>query len=146
MIGSHFNDKLFALGGNDALHGRRGSDTLAGGLGADFMTGGADDDRFVFDTALGSGNVDRLPDFSRKEGDRIVLDDLVFTEIGPLGVLKGKAFHIGKKAGDKNDRIVFNEKKAVLFYDGDGKGGDKQVKFAVLDEGTDLSAGDILVI
>ena len=64
-----------------------------------------------------------------------MVDDLVFAEVGDLGVLKKKAFHIGKKAEDKSDRIVYNEKKAALFYDGDGKGGAKQIKFALLDKG-----------
>ena len=56
-----------SLTGNEKANtviGGGGADTLEGGLGADVLTGGAGADTFVFATALGSGNVDRIGDFA----------------------------------------------------------------------------------
>jgi hypothetical protein len=85
------DDTLRGQGGADTLSGGEGDDVLRGGPGNDVLSGGEGADRFVFrDNALGF--VDRILDFDRAEGDRIVLrpidadtttpDDDAFTFIG----------------------------------------------------------------
>jgi serralysin len=55
-------DVLFGQGGDDWLSGDRGDDTLTGGAGAD-----------VFHS-FGDAGLDRVTDFNRAEGDRVLLD------------------------------------------------------------------------
>ena len=86
----------------------------------------------MFGTAPGASNIDTVLDFTVEE-DAIELDLAVFSAFN-VGTLKGKFFHIGKNAGDQNDFLIYNEKNGKLYYDPDGKGGDKQVQFATLDK------------
>ena len=65
-------------GGNDVIYGRGGDDVIAGGTGNDTLVGGSESDSFVFNTTLGSRNIDRITDFSRYQDDKIVLDNNVF--------------------------------------------------------------------
>ncbi len=60
------NDTIMGQGGNDVLVGEAGRDVLSGGLGAD---------RFVFHAGNG---FDRITDFARGQGDRLVLDDALW--------------------------------------------------------------------
>jgi Ca2+-binding RTX toxin-like protein len=60
--GGQDNDVLFGQGGDDWLSGDRGSDTVTGGAGAD-----------IFHT-FGEAGLDRVTDFIRAEGDRVMLD------------------------------------------------------------------------
>ncbi len=133
-------DEIKGFAGNDELHGGGGDDVLFGGLGNDLMSGGGGADKFVFDTALGSTNVDRLRDVSRSEGDEIVLSATIFDAIGPS--LGKKEFVIGNKAKDKNDYVIFNQKKGTIAYDEDGKGGEKAVVFATVEKGLKLAFSD----
>ena len=60
--GGQQNDSLSGGAGDDWLSGDRDSDTISGGAGAD-----------IFHT-FGEAGVDRVIDFSRAEGDRVMLD------------------------------------------------------------------------
>lgn len=133
-------DEVKGLAGNDTLHGDGGTDTLHGGTGVDAMFGGGGADKFVFDTALGVGNIDMIGDLSRSQGDKIVLSAAVFAEIGPS--LEKKEFALGNKAKDKNDYIIANQKKGTIAYDEDGKGGAKAVVFATVEKGLKLAHTD----
>lgn len=78
------NDTLIGGGGNDVLEGGWGSDTLDGGPGNDTLVGGGDADVFRF-VSLTSGNLNMgtVADFSRAQGDKILLVGLdAFTFIG----------------------------------------------------------------
>jgi Ca2+-binding RTX toxin-like protein len=57
--------------GDDALEGGARNDVLRGGDGNDVLTGGLGGDRFVFDATDGA---DAIIDFSRAQGDRVVLE------------------------------------------------------------------------
>ena len=75
--GNSFVNKLIGNSGNNILNGGSGSDTL-NGLGGN--------DSFVFDTALGSTNVDTITDFN-VVNDTIRLENAIFTTIVGIGTL-----------------------------------------------------------
>lgn len=83
LYGNLGNDMLTGGSGNDWLRGGQGDDTIVGGDGDDWiwgdkgndvLTGGAGAD--IFHISSGSG-ADRITDFNKAEGDRIVIDDHV---------------------------------------------------------------------
>jgi len=154
LDGGAGNDTLVGEGGNDVLKGGDGNDTISagsgndvihGGKGADVLYGSSGRDAFVFDTALGTGEVDTIRGFSRKY-DTVRLEDSVFTKAGPKGWLKWDAFHVGSKAADAEDRIVYDRKTGALYYDKDGTGVAAQVKFAQLDKGLKLTHLDFFIV
>ena len=66
------------------------------------------------------------------------------------GKLDADAFFSGKgvKAGaDDEDRVVYDTKSGSLYYDKDGLGGAKAIKFAILDGSPDnVGSSDFLVL
>jgi serralysin len=135
------------LTGNELANtvwGNNGANTLDGGAGADSLVGFGGNDIFAFTTALGGGNVDQIADFA--SGDKIALDDAVFTAIGGLGTLNASAFVTGAAAADSSDRIVYNQATGQLFYDADGNGAGAAVLFATMHGTPTLSASDFQVI
>jgi beta-glucanase (GH16 family) len=79
--GGQGNDSIYAAGGNDWLAGDRGADTISGGAGAD-----------IFHSFDGAG-LDRIVDFSRAEGDRILLPTGTSYSIDQVGA--DTVIHIG---------------------------------------------------
>lgn len=145
LTGSSHSDTLT---GNDAanrISGGAGNDRLNGGLGKDMLIGGSGNDTFVFNTKLGSNNIDTISDFSVKD-DTIWLDDDIFTKAGKVGDLSTAAFHIGAKAHDASDRVIYDNKTGKLWYDADGTGKGAAVHFAQLDTGLKLTAADFDII
>lgn len=143
LLGKDGNDTLTGNDGRDKIDGGKGNDKIAGGLGNDVLKGGKNSDTFVFIDALDRrDNVDKIKDF--KPGvDGISLFQATFAAL-ELGSLKGKYFHEGHKAADRNDHIIYDD--GTIYYDADGKGGAKQVEFAKLKGAPDLSAHDLVVI
>lgn len=133
--------------GSDTLSGGRGGDLLDGGLAADTLTGGAGDDAFRFSTALGNGNVDRITDF-RLADDTILLDNLIFAEVGADGPLALGAFHRSAAgvAQDADDRIIYDTDSGALSYDADGDGQVAAIQYARLNANLNLSAADFAII
>ncbi|WP_439114161.1 peroxidase family protein [Hydrogenophaga sp.] len=148
MNGNGGNDVLSGHGGNDTINGGTGNDVINGGLGADVLTGGTGSDFFVFDTALGGDNVDRITDFSnaRRNDDTIRLENAVFTSLTQTGTLSAAAFRSGAAAVDADDRIIYNSQTREIFYDADGVGGAAQILFATLDNAVTLTRTDFVVI
>jgi Ca2+-binding RTX toxin-like protein len=126
-------DGIMGFGGNDTIYGNGGNDAIMGNEGNDKLYGGAGADHFRFDTKLNAKtNVDRIMDFTPNE-DVLELARSPFSKAGKAGsVLKESAFYVGKKAHDKDDRIIYDKKTGSLYYDKDGKGGAEQIKFATL--------------
>ena len=67
----------------------------------------------------------------------IYLDNAVFRKLGSGTLPRPKtltqdAFHIGKRAGDAEDRIIYDKGTGYLYYDPDGTGSAAQVRFAKL--------------
>ncbi|MDP3659426.1 CAP domain-containing protein [Phenylobacterium sp.] len=98
VAGGKDNDALYGENGSDVVYGNMGADTCDGGAGADIVRGGQGDDILRggagddwlsgdrdSDTISGGGGgdtfhispgagLDRILDFSRAEGDRVMLD------------------------------------------------------------------------
>uniref|UniRef100_UPI003BA3087D VCBS domain-containing protein n=1 Tax=Aeromonas dhakensis TaxID=196024 RepID=UPI003BA3087D len=80
LYGGSGNDTLFGGIGNDTLSGGLGNDILVGGLGNDILKGDGGADTFTWlqgDTAAGSVAKDYVVDFSKAEGDKLDLSDLL---------------------------------------------------------------------
>ena len=119
---------------NNTITGNGAANILNGLTGADVLIGGSGNDSFIFSTALGSGNVDRITDFS-SAADTIRLDRSVFSALA-LGTLSASAYKdIGDPGAvvDADDRILYNDDTGALFYDANGSGSGGQVQFALLE-------------
>lgn len=135
LLGYTGNDYLYGQPGNDFLSGLTGNDYLNGGSGNDTLYGGDNADFLVFDTALGSTNVDTITDFYRGEGDRIYLDNDIFSSLGYTGTLASTNFRSSATgtAADSNDYILYKYNNNSLYYDRDGNGGIySPIKFATV--------------
>ena len=134
--GSNFADSMTGDGQQNTLRGGLGNDALDGGLGNDIL---------VFDTALGSTNVDTIVDFA-VGGDKIHLENSIFTALGAPGALSLDMFAIGPAATESNDRIIYNDQSGALFYDADGLGGLSQIQFAALAPHLSLGQNDFVIM
>jgi Ca2+-binding RTX toxin-like protein len=152
IIGKKGNDKLSGLAGDDAIDGGPGKDKVKGGDGDDLLVGGkgkdtlfgeAGSDIFLFDVALKEAP-DRIKAFVPAD-DTIRLDAAIFS-VFPAGALAGGSFHIGTKAADADDYLVYNPGSGALFYDSDGASGNKGIKFAVLDKNLAMTSADFAVV
>jgi Ca2+-binding RTX toxin-like protein len=133
--------------GADVLYGGSGNDLLDGGLAADTLFGGAGEDSFRFSTELGSGNVDNIDDFNVVR-DLILLDSLIFTNLGGDGALDLGAFNKSAAgvANSADDRIIYDTDDGALYYDADGSGDGAAIQFALLDANLNLTANDFIII
>lgn len=134
--------------GNDlgnVLIGNSGNNRMNGGLGADTMVGGAGNDTFIFNTALGAGNVDRISDFNVID-DTINLDDAIFAGLA-TGTLAGSAFvsNASGVATDSLDRIIYETSSGNLYFDADGSGSGNRVHFATITPNLALTSADFFV-
>jgi Ca2+-binding RTX toxin-like protein len=152
LNGTSFNDQYIGTRFNDRLKGAAGDDRLEGAEGKDTLTGNAGKDVFVFDTTLNKRtNLDKIVDFKVRD-DSIWLDNAIFTKLGTSGSdaspsqLKKGFFTIGDKAKDRNDYVVYDKAKGVLYYDADGSGAGKQVEIATLSKNLSMTNKDFFVI
>jgi len=135
----------------NVLVGGLGDDKFYGRLGHDILTGGAGQDTFVFDTKPNAKtNLDKITDFNVAD-DSIWLENKVMTKIGkgtpakPLMLAKA-AFWKGAAAHDADDRIIYDAKKGILYYDADGNGAGAAVKIATLTKNLKMTNADFFVI
>lgn len=131
--------------GTNTLNGLTGDDELHGGLGSDILIGGGGLDKFVFDTAIGKGDIDSIVDFTAAD-DQIGLARSIFTALAPGGVLAAEAFVAGTAALGGEDRIIYNKVTGGLFYDADGSGAEAMIQFARLKPGTAIAAEDFYIL
>ncbi|WP_230532607.1 hypothetical protein [Microvirga roseola] len=105
----------------------------------------------MFDTKASRSNKDKILDFKVKD-DSIWLDNKYFKKLGKKGSeakpakLNKKFFTVGDKAKDKNDYLIYDKKKGVLYYDADGSGKDKAVEIATLRKKLRMTSKDFFVI
>ncbi|MBM6593209.1 cellulase family glycosylhydrolase [Microvirga pudoricolor] len=151
LAGAGGNDTIYAGSGNDRVNGGAGHDMLFGQWGKDVLTGGGGRDVFVFDSKPHAANVDRIVDFVVRD-DSIYLENSVFKALGKKGSLaspahlKKEAFFAGSAAHDASDRILYDKKTGVLWYDKDGTGSAAAVKIAQLSKNLKIKATDFFVI
>jgi Ca2+-binding RTX toxin-like protein len=139
-------ENLIGGSGADRFIGSGASNMLTGGLGNDKLTGGSGADTFVFNAKLSAKkNVDTITDFKRVD-DSFQLENAIFKKLAKVGALSKSSFVVGAKAKDKNDYIVYDKAKGVLYYDADGSGKGAAVKFAQLKKGLAIDHKDFFVI
>lgn len=117
LFGQGGNDTLNGGAGNDWLFGGTGDDWLVGGSGSDMLTGGAGVDMFMFNSALGSSNIDTILDFSL--GDKIVLSKAVFTGFAGLGETL-PAYLFNDPIPRFDAVLLYDQATGQLSYDSDG--------------------------
>ncbi|MCB8821687.1 calcium-binding protein [Microvirga rosea] len=151
ITGNAASNTLKGQNGNDVMNGAAGNDKLWGGFGTDVLTGGTGKDIFIFDAALNKKtNLDKIADFNVKD-DTIWLDNAIFKKLGKGTELKpgklNKAFFtIGTKAKDKNDYLIYDNKKGILYYDADGSGKGKAMEIATLKKSLKMTIDDFKII
>ena len=145
LTGNAGANRLTGSGFGDRLDGGSGSDSLTGGAGDDTLTGGAGADVFVFDSAIGGGDVDRITDFN-VVSDTIRLDDLAFAGLA-AGVVAASAFasNLAGMAMDELDRIIYESATGNLYFDADGSGAGDRIQFASLSASLSLTNADFFV-
>ena len=128
------------------LTGNTGRNVLNGGLGKDTLLGGSGADTFVFNSTLGTANVDQISDFSAVD-DTIHLENSVFTGL-TTGTLAASAFAANTtgNAGDSSDRIIYETDTGKLYFDLDGNGAGARVQFATLSANLSLTNSDFSII
>lgn len=141
LKGTSKGETIEGLGGNDILWGKGGADILKGGSGKDI---------FVFDTALGSGNVDTIVDFNVKD-DTIYLDNAIFKKLGSGSMSNPKKissgyFEIRDRATESNDFLLYNKKTGQLLYDADANKPGAPVEIAKMAPGLNLTSYDFYII
>lgn len=101
----------------------------------------------MFNTALGSTNIDTITDFLSKT-DTIKLSKAIFTTLGNVNqtiTTNQWLESTNHTATSQTQRIIHDTTDGGLYYDADGSGGVAAVKIAVI--GVDhMVSGDISVI
>jgi Ca2+-binding RTX toxin-like protein len=127
------------------ITGNGAANSLNGHAGNDRLTGGSGSDNFVFNTTLGTGNIDKITDFN-VAADTIRLENAIFT-----GLANGALddfFFVSNTSGNAEfafDRIIYETDTGKLFFDRDGTGGAAKVQFATLATGLALTSADFFV-
>ncbi|MEJ3959405.1 tandem-95 repeat protein [Brachymonas sp. G13] len=151
LNGTAADDYIMGHGGNDVLIGGAGNDVLVGGAGNDTLTGGDGRDKFLFESELGSSNIDTITDFT-SGSDQIVLENFIFKGFAQTGQLSASSFVASSNnpvPTTTNATILYNTSTGALYYDADGTGGTAPVQFAILGTGTQhptLSVADFVII
>lgn len=150
--GTNRSDTLTGTAGVDHISGSNGGDKIFGKGGNDVLTGGSDWDKFVFDTALGAGNVDTITDFDTRY-DYIYLDNAIFTKLGAGSLstpdrISSSWFESGAgvKADDSNDYILHDKTTGIVSYDADGNGSGAAIPFLHITPGAVISYADFFVV
>jgi Ca2+-binding RTX toxin-like protein len=151
LYGGSGNDVLRGGGSADKLYAGAGDDILFGGDGKDYLHGGSGKDAFAFASFGTKGSADKVADFSVRY-DSIWLDNKVFYKLGKKGTeaapaqLKKDFFIKGSKAKDKNDYVIYDNKKGVLYYDFDGSGKGPAIEIASLSKKLVMTYKDFFVV
>jgi Ca2+-binding RTX toxin-like protein len=119
--GNNLDNTITGNAAANSLWGAGGKDRLGGAAGNDTLTGGAAADIFRFDTAPhSSSNTDRITDFNASAGDRIQLENGVFTAFKATGPLETGLVHTGDSWTTPSQRILYNPATGNLLYDSNG--------------------------
>ncbi|HEX8642126.1 MAG TPA: matrixin family metalloprotease [Allosphingosinicella sp.] len=140
---------ISGTGNNHAntIVGNSGNNLLNGGLGADTLDGGPGSDTFLFNSALGAGNVDTILNYS-VAADTIKLENAVFTKLTTLGALGASQFTANDSglATSTSHRIIYETDTGELYYDSNGSLSGGAMLFATLAPGLIMTASEFVVI
>ena len=143
LTGGGGSNTLVGGAGNDSITGGPGHDRLDGGTGHNTLAGGPGADRFVFDTAVGPGNLDRITDFKHGQ-DKLVLSKSIFGNL----TVDANTFFAGPGATAAHtaaERIIYDKTTGGLYFDPTGQGG-PSIEFAVLVHHPQVTIHDFAVI
>lgn len=132
LTGGSAGDTLTGDANANLIDGAAGNDTLNGGLGADTLIGGAGKDFFVFNSKLGTGNIDTLVNYNVADDTIRLENNGIFTALTRTGTLAVTAFTTGSAASTAAHRIIYDAGSGALWYDSDGTGRTVPVQFASL--------------
>jgi Ca2+-binding RTX toxin-like protein len=122
--------------GNDVLLGSAGADYLNAGSGSDILTGGDGADRFSWG-AFATGDIDRVTDYDRSEGDRIDLS-LIDAKDAPKHNKNNSFWFIGTDEFDgRMGQLRYEVVDGDAFITGDTTG-DGQADFTIVIENISL--------
>jgi Ca2+-binding RTX toxin-like protein len=137
---------LTGNGFSQEIMGNDGANSINGAGGNDILWGNGGDDAFIFDSALGAGNIDVIADYSLS--DLIALDNDIFTGLGQTGDghLAAANFVVGAAATNASQKIIYNSATGALYYDADGNGAGAAVQFANVGAGLALNSDEFILI
>jgi serralysin len=128
ISGNSGNNDLKGGADNDTLIGGLGNDTLNGGIANDRLVGGSGVDQFYYNSGVVFSGADfgsdRIVDFKRDEGDKIVLGKTTF---GLTSSING-SFGAGEFASVQTDngakaslaKVVYSSETGNIFYNSNG--------------------------
>ena len=151
LIAGNFDDFLMGSASANNINAEAGNDTINGGLGKDVLTGGEGNDRFVFNSKLGSTNLDTITDFGNG-ADKIVFSKAVFSAlkkgVTSDNLVSGTTSELATHQYEKNDFLTYNTETHVLSYDADGSGKALAIAVAEVDivGVSNLSHTDFLIM
>lgn len=134
---------------NNIVIGNSAANSINGGLGSDTLTGGTGNDTFIFNSKLGSTNIDTITDFTSGR-DKIALDDAIFTKLKGDKDLSDNLYIQsipGTSTQDTNDYLFYDFESGRLYYDADGSGTKSiAVVIAIIGSATEIAATDFVII
>jgi len=138
LTGNEIAQEVVGNAGANRIDGKGGADTLKAGSGAD---------AFVFSSALGAGNIDKIGDYSVTT-DTIELENAIFTKLTATGPMLSGWFRANATgtAQDANDHIIYETDTGKLFYHADANGAGAAIQFATLTGHPTITFADFEVI
>ncbi|HIF26242.1 MAG TPA: tandem-95 repeat protein [Micavibrio sp.] len=131
LLADKGDDFLYGGDGRDYLDGGKGNDVLRGGDGADYLKGGKGADTFKF--GADEEGVDRIKDFSEREGDAIDISDVLIDDYDPVADLLSNYVTVERQGKD-----------SVLKVDADGAGTDHEMEVvAIINNNRNLDAQEM---
>lgn len=144
LTGRDGDDSIWAGDGADKVYGGNGADDIYGEAGQDTLSGGAGADEFAFfGTETG---FDKITDFS--QGSDLITFRAGWGQGlvgGNLGSGQFRAAAGATSAVTTGQRVIYDTTTHSLYFDADGVGGEASVKFAVLTNGSSLTAADFWI-
>lgn len=138
LTGGKGDDKLHGGNDNDWLYGNEGNDILDGGTGMDVLYGNQGADKFIIHVQHPEKILDTIGDFSRADGDKIILADLL------PGTLPQDWFAAKGDTHSASTRIY--QQNSTLYVDPDGTGSEAPRHFATLTNHAVLQKEDFAFI
>jgi len=141
-------------GKKETVKGTEAADILGNSKGVDTLIGNAGADQFVFIVpGFGSKEADRIKDFSREEGDQVLVSKKALKGLTkPVFAVASTAKELASLQVSDANVIYYNTKSAgssgKLFYNQNGKkaGYGSGGLFATLAGAPELNASDLLMI